>query len=53
MLVMPAMFEDEKVCITEFEDIAELREWADLNNFKPEDYAIIEGVVIEWEGNKQ
>ncbi len=50
-LIMPSMFEDEKIAITEFADMEELNDWVELNDFEPDDYVVVYGTLTHWVGN--
>lgn len=46
------MFEDESMAVTEFPDMEELNEWAELNEFKPDDYVVVYGKLIHYGDNR-
>ncbi len=52
-LIMPSMFEDESMAVTEFGDWEELNEWAELNEFKKDDYVVVYGDLIQYGDNNE
>ena len=47
-LIMPSMFEDESMAVTEFPNMVLLDDWAKLNEFKKEDFVIVYGDLIQY-----
>ena len=52
-LIMPSMFEDESMAVTEFVDMDDLNEWAELNEFKKSDYVVVHGNLIHYGDNNE
>ena len=48
MLIMPSMLVDGSMAVTEFADMEDLNEWAELNEFKPTDYVVVHGDLKHW-----
>lgn len=51
-LIMVSMLEDENIAITEFPNMDELNEWADLNDFKKDDYVVVYGKLVHYGDDK-
>ena len=52
-LIMPSMFEDESMAVTEFPNMVLLDDWAKLNEFKKDDYVIVYGDLINYGDNDE
>ena len=52
-LIMVSMLEDENIAITEFPDMDELNEWAELNDFKKDDYVVVYGKLVHYGDNSE
>ena len=52
-LIMVSMLEDENIAVTEFPNMDELNEWAELNEFEKSDYVVVYGKLVHYGDNNE